>query len=68
MQFGRNGRRTEHRENHRDAFDMHRHTEDDGVKVFPSHPYSRWIGGLEVLAETCLLLRRQHELPRVCIV
>ena len=41
---------------------MDRHAEDDGVEVFAEHADEGRIGGLEVMAETGTLVRREAEL------
>ena len=64
MQFGRNGRRTESGEDHRYSLDMDSHAEDDGVEVFAEHSDEGRIGGLEMVAETGTLVRREAELTR----
>ena len=55
----------ESREDHRNAFDMDGHTEDDGVEIFAKHADERRIGRFEMVTETGTLVGRETELPRV---
>ena len=46
---------SESRQYHRNTFNMHRHTEDNGVEVFAEHADEGRVRGLEVVAETRFL-------------
>ena len=60
-----NGRRhAESREDHGDALDVNRHTENDRVELFAEHADEGWVCGLEVVAKTGFLLFGQTKLTR----